>query len=156
MTVTDTLSVLDLEAITRDVWSGLMLDGMAASPASVEETEVVTASVSVTGEWHGHISVRSTLPVARALGTTMLGIHADSLETGDVVDALGELVSIIGGNVKALMPPPNQLSLPHIVIGSAGRAYWPGATSLCDVYLPAAGDVVAVSVWSSGKEDDRR
>ena len=35
----------------------------------------------------------------------------------DVADAWGELVNMIAGNLKALVPPPSQVSLPSVVEG---------------------------------------
>src|SRR3546814_11558410 len=35
----------------------------------------------------------------------------------DVTDAIGELVNMIGGNVKSLMPEPSILSLPMVAAG---------------------------------------
>ena len=36
----------------------------------------------------------------------------------DVRDALGELANMLGGNIKALLPAPSQISLPAVAIGS--------------------------------------
>jgi chemotaxis protein CheX len=39
----------------------------------------------------------------------------------DITDAVGELVNIIGGSVKSLMPQPTVLSLPSVRTGPAGE-----------------------------------
>jgi len=36
----------------------------------------------------------------------------------DVCDALGELVNMIGGNLKSVLPPGESLSIPTVVEGS--------------------------------------
>jgi hypothetical protein len=35
----------------------------------------------------------------------------------DVIDAMGELVNMIGGNLKALMPEETTISAPHVLTG---------------------------------------
>jgi chemotaxis protein CheX len=156
MTVAPTApSVVDLEAILRDVWSALMLDAPApADPGHPSEgtVDVVTATVSVTGEWNGHISVQTGYPTAAALGGAMLGIEPADVERGDLIDAMGELVNIVGGNIKAMLEPPNQLSLPHVVVGASDSYHWPGAVEMCHVDAFAAGGTVSVSIWSSSGE----
>ncbi|QCC78154.1 chemotaxis protein CheX [Nocardioides daphniae] len=49
----------------------------------------------------------------------MLGMDPDADEPSeaDVVDAVGELVNMVGGNVKSLVPGPSQLSLPLVATG---------------------------------------
>jgi chemotaxis protein CheX len=155
MTVTLEPSIVDLEAIVRDVWSALMLDDSVHvdGPPAADADAVVTATVSVTGGWSGHIAVQTAYPTAAALGAAMLGIDAESVQHADLVDAMGELVNIVGGNVKALLEPPNQLSLPHVVIGSADGHHWPKAVQMCRLDAPVAGGTVAVSIWSSSREE---
>jgi chemotaxis protein CheX len=141
----------DLEAITRDVWESLQLDGAGddSPSSSTPSTESVTASVSVSGDWNGHIAVQCPHATAQDLTSAMLGMSLDEIATEDVVDAVGELVNIIGGNVKGLMSSPNQLSLPQVVIGPAESTHWPKTDQICHIEVPAARGAVAVSVWSS-------
>ena len=46
------------------------------------------------------------------------------MSAADVTDAVGELVNIIGGSVKSLMPQPTVLSLPSVRTGGR-RGTWP-------------------------------
>jgi chemotaxis protein CheX len=44
----------------------------------------------------------------------MDGRSAAELTSTEVADAWGELLNMVGGNLKALLPPPSQVSLPCV------------------------------------------
>ncbi|WP_432978824.1 chemotaxis protein CheX [Dactylosporangium sp. CA-233914] len=141
----------DLKVIAEQVWSSYLdLDGaspLIALPAEKPETDV-TASVSVTGAWRGHVLVSCSEPAAKNVAAALLGIEFDDVAEEDVADALGELANIIGGNVKSLLPEPCALSLPHVhVDGAAGR--YPSVTEICHLEGSWLAESVIVTVLES-------
>ena len=66
---------------------------------------------------------------------------------GEVTDAVGELVNMVGGNLKGLVLAPSQLGLPLVVKGSIEPA--PGRDVLfsCVADFDWVGHPVRVSVW---------
>ena len=66
----------------------------------------------------------------------------------EVVDALGELTNMIGGNVKSLLPAPSQLSLP-MVSESVWPTTVPGSVAVCRIAFTVGTDVAHISVWQS-------
>ncbi|WP_238016287.1 chemotaxis protein CheX [Dactylosporangium sp. AC04546] len=141
----------DLSVIAEQVWSSYLdLDG--ASPLIPMPTEKhvadVTASVSVTGAWRGHVLVSCSDAAARNVAAALLGIPFDDVAEEDVADALGELANIIGGNVKSLLPEPCALSLPHVhVEGASGR--YPAVTEVCHLDGTWMDESVTVTVLES-------
>lgn len=99
----------------------------ASEPMS--DTADVTASIGVAGAWNGLTVVRCGLPAASAIAGAMLDVDPVSANAEDCTDALGELVNILAGNVKSLLPQPSHLSLPQVVVGRA-KVVWPGTTAL--------------------------
>ncbi|GII26139.1 chemotaxis protein CheX [Planosporangium mesophilum] len=143
----------DLFAIAEQVWSSY-LDLEGTSPLiqmpRTKPSSDVSASVSVTGAWRGHVVVSCTMPAARSAAAALLGIELDEATEDDVTDALGELANIIGGNVKSLMPEPSALSLPVVLVnGSPG---WPSASEVCQLNGEWLGESVAVQVLESTNE----
>ena len=126
----DAPTVDDLQAVTEDVWLALVGEDEPLLPRLVppgtpfDATGVWSAAVSVSGGWHGVVTVELDAEVARQLGARMLDLpSAEEAEDADVADAVGELVNMIGGNVKSLMPGPSVLSLPLVAAGrAAGRS----------------------------------
>ena len=68
-------------------------------------------------------SSASRTPCATAVTDAMLGLDPGDgpRPAEDVADAVGELVNMIGGNVKSLMPGPSTLSLPLVRAGRRSR-----------------------------------
>ena len=69
--------------------------------------------------------------------------HADPAE---INDAIGEVANMIGGNVKALMPAPSQLSLPTVTTGIDYVVTFPGTQRRrCEAFL-IEGNPLVVSI----------
>jgi len=83
----------------------------------------LTASVHLAGSWNGAVLLECGPREAcqftgHFLATAMPGMPAPR-EVDDVVrDTLGELVNMIGGNLKCVLSPGIQLSMPSVVEGS--------------------------------------
>jgi Chemotaxis phosphatase CheX len=96
------------------------------------------------------VQVRVAGPLAHALATRMFA--SDDPSTGDLLDAVGELANILGGNIKALLftlSGPARLSLPSAVLGRpAGRppARHVAPTPPDGALLPAGGDGAPVTI----------
>jgi chemotaxis protein CheX len=116
----------DVQAIVEQVWSSFLgeeeplLPRFAAPGEPFGADSAWSAAVGVSGGWDAAVTVEVSDAVALTLTTTMLG--STDVEDADLADAVGELVNMIGGNVKSLMPGPSTLSLPAV---AAGRAVQP-------------------------------
>ncbi|GAA4810382.1 chemotaxis protein CheX [Nocardioides caeni] len=141
----------DVRMLTEDVWLALLGEDEVLLPRLVppgspfDAAGVWSATVTVTGGWQGVVTVELDEDVARQLTGTMLDIPGtETVADGDVADAVGELVNMVGGNVKSLMPGPSTLSLPAV---AAGRAAFPSdVTEACRLDLAWRGAPVRVSV----------
>lgn len=110
----------DVRALTEEVWSTFLghTEPLSTAPAQ-PFTPQWSASVTIKGEWNGMVALELTRAGAHRVTCGMLGMDPESDETSeaDVVDAIGELVNMVGGNVKSLLPGPHQLSLPLVASG---------------------------------------
>ncbi|GAA0906617.1 chemotaxis protein CheX [Virgisporangium aurantiacum] len=114
----------DLWAITEMIWASY-LDPLGENPlmagAAPHKDDDVHGSVSVTGAWDGQVVVTFSQVAAQRATAALLGIDFEEVSSADVMDAVGELVNIIGGSVKSLMPQPTVLSLPSVRTGPPGE-----------------------------------
>lgn len=62
------------------------------------------------------------------------------------MDAWGELVNQIGGNLKALIAPPTQLSLPDVVVGETFLYRVPRTRSINEMTFACIGGRVRLTV----------
>ena len=81
-------------------------------PAFVDE---IHAWVDVHGPHPGRVLVSTEAVTAQLLARALLGMDADEpVSDADLVGALGEVASVVGGNVKALVSDPHSLGLPQV------------------------------------------
>ena len=133
----------DVQAVVEEVWSSFL---GADEPLLVGiPGELVTgwsAAVTITGAWEGMVSIELPTPVAEEVCRRMLGVEETHDE--DVADAVGELVNMIGGNIKSLMPGPSVLSLPVVAAGRVARSS--DTTEVCRLDASWAGSSLRVCV----------
>jgi chemotaxis protein CheX len=142
----DWLADDDLQTIAERVWSSYLdVDGARPlQPTDHDARPELTASVSVTGAWDGHVVVTSSLQAARHVAAAMLGHTHNDVTPDDVIDAMGELANVLGGNVKNLLPQPSVLSLPQVVLSS--RLYFPGTRPVRRLAGIWCGEPIRISV----------
>jgi chemotaxis protein CheX len=144
----------DVYDVTSEVWRSLVGDRYPLLPhparpaAPFDAFDAWSASVTISGGWEGLVSVELSSYVARILTCAMLALPEDTpgseLADADVADAVGELVNMVGGNIKSLMPGPSALSLPYVAAGRA--AFAPGTDEVARVDVTWAGEPVRVGV----------
>ena len=144
MTITVEPSYDDVQMLVEEVWTSFLGTEEPLLPCGPAEMSVGwSAAVTVSGEWHGMVSVE--LPTGLAEEVTRRMLMVEDAHDEDVADAVGELVNMIGGNVKSLMPGPSVLSLPVV---AAGRVARPSDTvEVCRLDASWAGTPLLVSVY---------
>ena len=61
--------------------------------------------------------VECALPLAFGFTSRLMAVPMPTTADADVCDSLAELVNMIAGNFKALMPPETGISIPSVVKG---------------------------------------
>jgi chemotaxis protein CheX len=152
MTVESVPSVDDLAEMVEQVWvSYLDPEGLnPLLPAEVEDnTSEMHSSVSITGSWHGHVVYASSAAAARQAAAAFLAMAPEEVGQEDISDVLGELANIVGGNVKAMLPPGCFLSLPQVVLAPESATSYPSAVQVCGLYGTWLGEPVSITMWQS-------
>jgi hypothetical protein len=100
-----------LTEIATVVWASMLeRDLVPGEPGPAELS--VACQVHIQGAWDGRVTVAMSAALAHELTAKLFMLGEDEVSDELVADAVGELANIIGGNVKALFPPPNTLGLP--------------------------------------------
>ena len=150
----------DLAEMVEQVWeSYLDPEGINPLIPTYDENQPseVHSSVSISGSWTGHIVYACSTEAARRAAAAFLAMEPDEVSQEDLSDVLGELANIVGGNVKAMLPPGAFLSLPQVVMAPESTARYPNTVRVSGVYGLWEGEPVSVSVWHSrgeSKEED--
>lgn len=142
----------DLTEMVEQIWeSYLDPEGLNPLIPTYDENQPseVHSSVSITGSWTGHVVYASSTLAARRAAAAFLATEPDEVGEEDLADVLGELANIIGGNVKAMLPPGAFLSLPQVVLAPETTARYPNSQRISGVYGIWGGEPVSISLRHS-------
>jgi hypothetical protein len=101
--------------IIQDTWTSTL--GFQVDRAPAEEFSALgalTVCVKITGAWDGEVRLHCPAPLAQSIAAAIFQVEADRTGSEEIFDALSELIHIVGGNLKALLPQPVTLSLPSL------------------------------------------
>jgi chemotaxis protein CheX len=143
------IDVQDLSSIISDVWNTYIDTEVMVLPFASERASTgdqVTARIQIHTEQNVTVLVGCDGPSAADLARRMFRLDdAAELDIDDVGDALGEVVNVVGGNVKSLTKSPSSLSLPHIVAGRLDPELLGAAVCWVDVMWK--GGQANLAVW---------
>lgn len=138
----------DVYAIAQDVFSA-MIDGETDTlfPWDGEVPAWGTplvAWVDLSGDWAGRAALTTEAETAHDLARALLGLPAGSpVSDEDLVDAFGEIVNVVGGNIKSLLPTTGKLSLPRVADSDPGL---PGSEEVAELRLAWKGRPLTLTV----------
>ena len=109
----------DLIEIVNEVWDAYLQQPEAAAldNPGPPDPKAITAAVSITGAWEGHVRVLVPPAAAGDITALMLAMDAAEVTDQDVTDAMGELINVVGGNIKNRGAQPAKLGLPVVATG---------------------------------------
>ncbi|GAA2647767.1 chemotaxis protein CheX [Paractinoplanes durhamensis] len=142
----------DLAEMVDQVWeSYLDPEGINPFIPTYDENQPseVHSSVSISGSWTGHLVYACSTLAARRAAAAFLAMEPDEVSEDDLSDVLGELANIVGGNVKAMLPPGALLSLPQVALAPESTARYPNTERIGGVYGVWEGEPVSISMWQS-------
>jgi chemotaxis protein CheX len=105
--------------------------------------------VQITGQWLGSVSMIFSSSSIRRAAQAMLLVDASQVSEADERDVGAELVNMIGGNFKSLLPAPVQLSLPSTCTGHQLQPEVHGAALIDSMVFQFEEEYVQVSVYES-------
>lgn len=132
----------EITQVTTIVWESVL--GIALLPQQEIPlvTDPIVGCVRVTGAWNGAVTIECGEEVARSAAATMFGVAPKLAGAAEIRDAMGELVNMTGGNVKALLPSVSVLALP--TVEEDGIAVLPDAEVITEVAFTSEGRPLVV------------
>ena len=138
-----------ISAIAEEVFAA-MVDGRAGSLTSQpgglrSEPDPLYAWVDLDTEPASRVELTTDATTAQALTCAFLHLDGAAPVTEvDVVDALGEIANMFGGNIKALLPEHVSLTLPEVSRESPSGS---GALSFLETVFSWRGHPLVISLW---------
>ena len=143
--MTYTLNAETIVEMTQEIWTALLCDNGELRPGGAGGGER-SASISITGAWNGTTVLTCSASAVRRAAAVMFGMTEDEVGAEELTDAIGELINVVGGNIKGILPGPTELSLPSV---HEGTFEVPGHFQLgWDVQFTWTDEPVRVTVWA--------
>jgi len=135
--------------VTQEIWSALLAADSDSPllPGDTHSNEVV-ARIHISGEWNGTVCLHCSNLAARHATSAMFGLPDDELTAADVQDAVGELVNVVGGNIKGLVEGHSELSLPEVTTEAPAACVLGHLELAQEVRFSWLAEPVVVSVWT--------
>lgn len=134
-------------AIVQDTWTSTL--GFQVNRAEREELaalEALTVGARISGAWDGEVRLHCSPELARLIAAAIFQVDADKAGREEILDALSELIHIVGGNVKALLPQPVMLSLPSHLDPTDRAQSTPQRQMVCRLTLTSEGHPFVVTI----------
>jgi chemotaxis protein CheX len=144
------MTELDFAEVVESVFTGMLgfeLTRTHADNMATDEPRYI-GTVHITGSWAGSVVVECPASFGRLVAASMFGSEPQDVTEDELVDVMGELANMTGGNVKALLEGESTLSLPTVVRGSDFRVIVPGTHLSRSLAYECAGHVFELRVLS--------
>ncbi len=140
----------EIAQIVGSIWTSILDRVVEVDESCCDEPwtlpgRTLTGCVQLTGDFEGATLLFCTAPLARTLASVMFSEEPDTLSSEEVRDALGELVNMVAGNIKPLLPGTSRLSLPSVVEGADYEVIVPGSRVVCRVGFRCEGEPLQVT-----------
>jgi chemotaxis protein CheX len=147
------MTEVDVAEVIESVFSGMLGFELhrTHSDAAPAAGDRFIGTVHITGSWSGSVVVECPEAFGRAVAATMFGTEPDAVEDDELIDVMGELANMTGGNVKSLLPGDAALSLPTVVRGADFRVVVPGTHLARSLAYESEGHVFQVRVLSKDR-----
>jgi chemotaxis protein CheX len=133
----------EIRQITEWIWNSMLEREIQHGNCMDRQTGgdcLLTGCVRIMGDWEGAVTLHCSPVLAIRVASIMFDIPEHCTTFEHVQDALGELVNMVGGNIKSLLPAPNRLSLPSVKIGIDYSAFLPGGKVISKIGFECLGE----------------
>lgn len=140
----------EVYAITTDVFTALIDHEPGVlqlwNDPKPELAEPVYSWVDMAGEDASRVLVAAEKETADDVARALLAMEPDeAVSKEDLVDAVGEIANVVGGNLKSLVPHPGKLSLPNVKNAPPEDEQ---AKFLSEVLMSWKGRILIISIWA--------
>lgn len=137
-----------VEQIVQSVFSTMLqIDLTPTSPLELAQADALVTTIQITGQWAGGVVLALSPDLARESAAAMLQVPTGDVTDADLRDVAAELVNMIGGNLKSILPAPSCLSLPTIVSGHDVGVQFHHSHQVDEIFLEAPVGRLSVRVF---------
>ncbi len=137
-----------VEEIVQSIFSTMLnIELIRSNAPSSADQELLLAAVQIAGQWTGSVVLAMSSELAGEVAGSMMAIPPQEAREDDLHDTAAELVNMVGGNLKSLLPGPSYLSLPTVFTGGDIGMQIHNAILIEDVGLRSAVGTLRVRLY---------
>lgn len=138
-----------IEQIVQSVFSTMLeIDLLRAEEVTSPDDDSLLVTIPIAGQWMGNVVLELSPNVATEAAAAMLRIPVAEVTETDRREVAAELVNMVGGNLKSMLPAPSYLSLPTILSGRDIGVCVHDAELIDDVALTSSFGPIRVKVYA--------
>ena len=110
-----TIDEQTLQQVVSDVCTGML--GLELEPSEhfgCDESDSLSAVIRISGDWDSLVQFLTPRRTAVAIASNMFAMIVEELSEAAIPDAVGEIVNMVGGNLKGIVEGDSALSLPCV------------------------------------------
>ena len=105
----------DLSQMVDDLFTTMLGMPVDSTQESAEPpTNALQASVQIRGDWTAMLQIIASKEFASHAANAMFGVDPSELTEDEILDALGEVANVIGGNAKGVVDKDCSLTIPCV------------------------------------------
>lgn len=109
---------VEVEQVVKNIFATVLRsEAWCTDDRSPIEGEMLGVTIMISGDWNGGLVINCSREFAADVAAAMLMMPLEEVTLEDERDAVAELVNMIGGNFKSVLPGQSLLSLPTISKG---------------------------------------
>lgn len=143
----------EIQQYNKLVWSTLL--GFDIQPKSgsfnISSENTITGSVQISGKWNGVISLYLPSDLVSRITETMFSLESGQATLETKKDAIGEMINMIGGNIKSMLPQPSTLSTPIFSMEGESQQF-PFTKRVTQCEFICKGNPFALSLYEQVKD----
>lgn len=106
-----------------DKMLSMSVETVDSEQAHIQETHKIVGSVGLAGEVVGCINIHVDTALAQTITANMLGEDPENIEDEEILDVVGELSNMIGGNLKSCLCDAGLACSLSIPIATSGKNF---------------------------------
>ncbi len=149
------LTQTDILQIVESIWTSVLTREIQCNDQTAPaqcSPPVLTGCIQLTGGWNGAVALHCSSAFVQQAAAVMFGLEEDGIAREDMRDALGELVNMVGGGIKSLLPAMCVLSLPTVIESADFTVSVPGASLVQQATFQSQGELVFVTLLEKNPE----
>lgn len=137
----------DLISIVQNIVETVLHASVLVDEPVNDSRFALSGCIQLAGAWQGAVILDCSDEFAQHAAAAMFSLDDADVQTQDKIDTVAELVNMLGGNIKSILPGPSFLALPTVTAGDDYKIQVPSAHCESLIELNSTIGALRFSIW---------